>query len=338
MDFTGILKAGQDKTTPDTWGFILGTADGDHHRDQRAWDKWDLVPRVMTGLTEIDTSVVIDGHRFNSPLVLAPSASQGALNPEGEVATRRAGAKAGVLVGYSFHATTPVETFAAASTDPWWAQAYAMKDRGISDAYIHRCVENGASTIVLTVDVPGTLADAPFRKIPLSAPLAVRGNYPADGSTPVTESYLTPDEIARTAEIAGVPVWAKGMMTPEDALRALDAGAAGVFVSNHGRRQVAGVAPTAAVLREIVEAVDDSAPVVVDGGIRSGTDVVRALALGATAVGIGRPIPWALAAGGQDALDEVVSTFNEEIRVAMASLGAGKVADLVPSMVRPAWR
>lgn len=340
MDFTPVRETARASMSEETWTYFEGTADGDVDRDARAWRRWDLVPRVLTGLTSIDTSTMIGAHTFASPVVLAPTASQGAVHPDGELATRRAAAAAGMLVGYSYHATIEVERFAAAADAPWWAQAYVMEDRGVSDAYLRRCAAAGAAAVVLTVDLPGTLSDPPWRRLRLSDEVARRGNHPAEyplGTAPVAEACLGPDEIVRTREVSGLPVWVKGVMTAVDARLAIDAGAAGVFVSNHGRRQLVGVAPTAAVLRDVVAGVAGRAPVIVDGGIRSGTDVVRALALGASAAAIGRPVPWALAAGGQPALEGVLATLDDEVRVAMAGLGAARVADIVPEMVRPAW-
>ena len=338
MDFTSLLAAAREHVPEETWDYIQGTADGDADRDTRAWSRFDLIPRVMTRLSSIDSSMTLGGSTFASPLVLAPTASQGAAHPDGELATRRAGEAAGMLTTYSFHATVEVERFARAAESPWWAQAYAMADRRISDDYLRRCSAAGASAIVLTVDVPGALAEAPFRRKPMSAAVADRGNYPRDvdgrAALVVTEHDLGPDEIGRTADVSGLPVWVKGVMCAADASRAIEAGAAGVYVSNHARRQLEGVSPTASVLREIVEGVDGRVPVLVDGGIRSGTDVARALALGASGVAIGRPIPWALAAGGQTALEAVLATLQDEVRVAMAGLGAARMDELVPSMVR----
>lgn len=340
MDFAKLRESARRNLPDDTWAYFSGTAAGDVDRDARAWENWDLVPRVLTGLTAIATSVDIGSQTFATPVMLAPTASQGAAHPDGEIATRRAAAAVGMLAGYSFHATVEVERFAAAADAPWWAQAYVMEERSISDSYLRRCATAGASAVVLTVDVPGSLADAPFRRLPMSAPVADRGNYPRDchgrAMAVRTESCLTPSEITRTAEVSGLPVWAKGIMTAEDAHRALDAGAAGIFVSNHARRQVAGVAPTAMVLHDVVQGVGGRAPVIVDGGIRSGTDVVRALALGAVAAAVGRPVVWALAAGGQLGLEEVLRTLADEVRVTMAGLGTHSVADISRGMVRPA--
>ena len=186
--------------------------------------------------------------------------------------------------------------------------------------------------------MPGTLADASFRRAPLAGAVAIRGNVaPTGGGAGAgAESAITPADVAAMVEASRLPVWAKGVMAPEDATRALDAGVAGIIVSNHGRRQLGGVAPVASVLPEIAEAVAGRAPVLVDGGIRSGIDVVRAIALGATAVGVGRPVLWALAAGGQQEVEAVLETLPEEVAVALAGLGVARVADVTPGMLRRA--
>jgi 4-hydroxymandelate oxidase len=325
---------------PDAWAFFQGTADGraDAERDARAWEQWDLVPRIMTGLTTIDTGVELGGSRFASPVTIAATAAHGACRSEGERLTVAAAARAGVLMTYSHNASVPLERFAAEATSPWWAQIYVQRDRGVTADYMARCAAAGAAAFVLTLDVPGTLADAAFRRSPLAGPVAIRGNVgPTGGGAGAgVESALTPDDVAAIVRESTLPVWAKGVMDPVDALRALDAGAAGVIVSNHGRRQLAGVVPVADVLEEIAAAVAGRAPVLVDGGIRSGADVVRAIALGASAVGIGRPVLWALAAGGRERLEAVLQALNEEVGTALAGLGAARVADVTRDMVRRA--
>jgi len=338
MDFALLRDAARAAVAPDAWAFYQGTADGlaDPERDARAWDRWDLVPRAMTGLTAIDTSVELGGVRLPSPITISATAAHGGAHPDAEAATAAGAAAAGVLMAYSHNATLPVEDFAAAATGPWWAQTYLQRDRAATDDYVARTRAAGASAIVLTVDVPGILADAAFRRQPVTGAVQLRGNVPitGGGAGHAAETAITPDDVARLVTKAGIPVWVKGVMTPEDAVRALDAGAAGVIVSNHGRRQLHGVAPVATVLRGIAEAVDGRAPIMVDGGIRSGADVVRALALGAAAVGIGRPALWAIAAGGADGLAGLLRALQEEVAVTLAGVGVGRIADLVPEMVR----
>jgi 4-hydroxymandelate oxidase len=340
MDFAALRTAAQAAVAPDAWAFFQGTADGraDTERDARAWERWDLVPRIMTGLTAIDTSVELGGERFASPVMIAATAAHGACRDEGELLTIAAAGRAGVLMSYSHNASVSVERFAAAATSPWWAQIYVQRDRVLTADYMARCADLGASAFVLTLDVPGTLADASFRRAPLTGAVAIRGNVaPTGGGAGAgAESAITPADVAAMVEASALPVWAKGVMAPEDAIRALDAGVAGIIVSNHGRRQLGGVAPVASVLPEIAEAVAGRAPVLVDGGIRSGIDVVRAIALGATAVGVGRPILWALAADGQEQVEAVLRTLAEEVAVALAGLGVARVADVTRGMLRSA--
>ncbi len=340
MDFAALRTAAQAAVAPDAWAFFQGTADGlgDTERDARAWDRWDLVPRIMTGLTAIDTSVELGGARFASPVIIAATAAHGACREEGELLTIAAAGRAGVLMTYSHNASVSVERFAAAAASPWWAQIYVQRDRVLTADYMARCADLGASAFVLTLDVPGTLADASFRRAPLAGAVAIRGNVaPTGGGAGAgAESAITPADVAAMVESSPLPVWAKGVMAPEDAIRALDAGVAGIIVSNHGRRQLGGVAPVASVLPEIAEAVAGRAPVLVDGGIRSGIDVVRAIALGATAVGVGRPVLWALAAGGQQQVEAVLQTLTEEVAVALAGLGVARPADVTPGMLRRA--
>ena len=340
MDFAPLREAARAAVAPDAWAFFQGTADGrsDPERDARAWERWDLVPRIMTGLTAIDTSVELGGHRFASPVVIAATAAQGACRDEGERLTIAAAGRAGVLMTYSHNASVGVEQFAAVATSPWWAQIYVQRDRGATADYMARCADLGAAAFVLTLDVPGTLADASFRRAPLTGAVAIRGNVgpTGGGSGSAAESAITPEVVASIVQESRLPVWAKGVMAPADALTALDAGVAGIIVSNHGRRQLGGVAPVAGVLPEITDAVAGRAPVLVDGGIRSGIDVVRAIALGASAVGIGRPVLWALAAGGQAQLEVVLQALTEEVATALAGLGAARLGDVTLDMVRPA--
>lgn len=339
MDFSVIRDAARDALPADAWSFFQGTADGfaDPERDARAWDALDLVPRVLTGLDAIDARVELGGELFASPIMISATASHGACVADGELSTMSAATSAGVLMTYSNNATISLDRFAAAATSPWWAQIYLQRDQAVTDDYIAACREAGASALVLTVDVPGMLADSAFRRVPISGPVAIRGNTGSTGGGAgiAAATALTPGDLARIVDISSLPVWAKGIMHPDDAVRVLNAGATGVIVSNHGRRQLSGVAPVATVLRDVVEAVGGRAPVLVDGGIRSGTDAVRALALGASAVGIGRPVLWALAAGGRDAVHDILATLTDEVAVTLAGLGVRSPRELEPAMLRP---
>jgi 4-hydroxymandelate oxidase len=313
-------------------------AGGDLDRDHRAWQDIDVVPRVLQGLTAIDSSLLLGGIPLATPIMVAATASHRLAHPDGEIATARAAARAGALMVYSSSAAIEVTEFGAAATTPWWAQVYVMKDRALSDDYLIRAAAAGAGAIVVTVDNAGTWGDAPFRSTTRDRMTARPGNFPGltwAQMSALIEPGLDPSIIGQIASATGLPVHVKGIMHPDDAVVALEAGAAAIVVSNHGRRQVPGVAPTAVMLAEVVAAVDGRVPVTVDGGLRSGVDVLRALALGASAVGIGRPVLWGLAVRGEQGVVDVLSGLTAELRQAMAGVGAGALSAIGRSMVRP---
>lgn len=322
---------------PLSWAYYEATADGGPDADHEAWQRLGLVPRVMQGLTEIDQRITLGGMELQTPIMVAATAGHGLAQPEGEIATARAAAAVGALMVYSSSATVEVTQFGAAATGPWWAQVYLTKDRRWSDDYVARATAAGAKALVLTVDSAGPLADAPFRSSSKAKVSSPPGNFPGltwEQMTAQIEPNVRPEHIAHLAAASGLPVHVKGILHPTDALVAVEAGAAGVIVSNHGRRQVAGVVPTAMVLRDVVETVERRVPVMVDGGIRSGVDVLRALAIGASAVGLGRPVLWGLAAAGEPGVAGVLSQLIAELRQAMAASGAGRLASIHPSLVR----
>ncbi len=338
MDLEALRSAARAHLDDAGWQYYQGVADGrpDTDLDADAWAAIHLVPRVLQGLTAVDTSVALGGSVLSTPVMVAATAAHELADRDGETATAAGAASAGALMVYSASASVEVTAFGAIATSPWWAQVYLMSDRRLTDDYLARAVAAGAGAVVLTVDNAGTLADAPFRTSATTL-TSVPANYPgmtwAEMSASI-EPGLVPADIGRMAQSTGLPVHVKGVLHPADAVLAVEAGAAGVVVSNHGRRQVAGVVPTALVLAEIVAAVDGRVPVMVDGGIRSGIDVVRAVALGAAAVGVGRPVLWGLAAGGSSGVASVLTSLTAELRQAMASLGAPVLGALNPSMVR----
>jgi len=345
MDLAPFQAAAR-RAMPDVaWNYYQATADpgdSDADADAHAWAQFDVVPRVLRGAGLPDTAVTLpeSAHRggatLGTPIMVSPTAAHGLAHPDAEPASGSGAAEVGALMVCSSSATTGVGTFGATMPGPWWAQVYLHRDRARSNDYLDRAVAAGAGAIVLTVDLAPP-SDAPFRKT-VQSQLTIRpGNFP-DLTWPqlsaLYELALRPSDVGEIASRTGLPVWVKGVLHPDDAVRALDAGAAGVIVSNHGRRQVAGVIPTADALGPVVRAVAGRAPVLVDGGIRSGVDVLRALALGATLVGVGRPALWALAAGGADGVSALLGELTAELAQAMAATGATTPADVNGSMVR----
>lgn len=338
MDFHPIRAAARERLDPATWSYYQGVADDrpDAEPDHDAWERIHLVPRVLHGLAAVDTTATLGTDTVATPVMVAATAAHGLAHPDAELATAAGAAAAGALMVYSSSAAVEVTEFGAAARGPWWAQVYIMVDRRLTQDYLRRIIEAGPTAVVLTVDNMGAPAEAPFRTPTQPLP-ATPGNFPGltwremSGSI---EPGLVPDDIRWVADATGLPVYVKGVLHPDDAVLSVNAGAAGIVVSNHGRRQVAGVVPTAMVLPDVVAAVSGAVPVLVDGGIRSGVDVLRALALGATGVGVGRPVLWGLAATGAAGVTAVLDGLTAELRQAMAAVGAASLDRLLTSTVR----
>ncbi len=338
MDFDLIRAAARERMAPAAWDYYQGVADDrpDADPDHDAWERIHLVPRVLHGLASVDTTATLGPDVVATPIMVSATAAHGLAHPEAELATAAAAAAAGALMVYSSNAAIEVTEFGAAARGPWWAQIYILEDRRLTEDYLARVVQARPSAVVLTVDHMGAAAEAPFRT-PIRPLPARPGNFPGlDWRTMSLsiEPGLVPDDIRWIAGVTGLPVYVKGVLHPDDAVIAVEAGAAGIVVSNHGRRQVAGVVPTAAILPEVVAAVAGAAPVLVDGGIRSGVDVLRAISIGAVGVGVGRPVLWGLAADGAAGVTAVLEGLTAELRQAMAAVGAASVDRLRPSTVR----
>lgn len=339
MDWSPLRTAAQAALAPVAWDYYAGTAGGpdDAERDARAWPAIDLVPRYLRGITTVDTTVRLGGATLSTPVLVAPTAAHGLAHPDGEIATAAAAAAAGALMIYSNSATVEVTAFGAAAPGTWWAQVYLMKDRSLTTDYLARARAAGAAAIVFTVDYGGPIGDVEFRATTNRQIAAVPGNYPGRTWAEMTagiESCTSPADVEWVAAQAGLPVWIKGILHAGDAAAIAATGVDGIIVSNHGRRVLDAVIPTAQALGPVVRAVGGRLPVLVDGGIRTGGDVLRALALGAAAVGIGRPVLWALAAAGVPGVTGAVESLTAELRHTMATCGAATIADLTPDLLR----
>ena len=324
-------------STPGAYGYFAGGA-GDEHtlrENVEAYRRWQLRPRALVDVSEATTATTVLGTQVSMPLLVAPVAFQRMAHPDGEPGMARAAAAAGTVMVLSTLATsTPAEIAAAAPGAPRWFQLYCFRDRGVTRALIDQAEEAGFEAIALTVDVPrlgrrerdlrtGFVIPAEVT-VPSFAAAAGKatarhagGHVLADG--PGRRMGATSRSSCPTATC---PVLVKGIVTAEDAALAVEHGAAGVVVSNHGGRQLDGAPATIDALPEVADAVEGRIEVLVDGGIRRGADVVKALALGARAVLAGRAPLWGLAARGEQGAREVLELLREEIELAMVLTGA----------------
>jgi isopentenyl diphosphate isomerase/L-lactate dehydrogenase-like FMN-dependent dehydrogenase len=306
-----------------------------------AYRRWQLRPRVLRDVADPSTRVVVLGEEIALPVLVAPMAYQRAAHPDGEVAMANAAREVGTIMCHSTFATTTPADVAATGVRRWF-QLYVPQDEGLRQEFCVQARELGFSALVVTVDLP-----VPGRRerdvrsgwaVPreLIVPsVGLRGLKPHEFVRMVSPS-VTWDDVESLASAAGLPVVLKGILTAEDALLACEHGAAAIVVSNHGGRQLDGVPATIDVLPEIVEAVAGRTEVLVDGGIRRGTDVVKALALGAAAVLAGRAPLLGLAAAGQDGARHVLELLRAELELALQLLGCRSTAELTRDHVRRA--
>ncbi len=306
-----------------------------------AWRRYRFRPRVLTGPASLDLSGRFLGRAAALPIAVAPMAFQALAHPGGEAAMARAAAGAGVPFCMSTSSSITLEDAATAIPDGRrWFQLYNVEDLAFTRSLVERAVAAGYEAIVLTVDLPVLgyrLRDrhSGFR-VPKMANVPPELDHRSDRYRGMDrlDFRLSWSDIATVKTWSSLPLVLKGILTVDDAKLAVEAGVAGIVVSNHGGRQLDRSVATADVLEEIVAAVGDRVEVWVDGGIRSGLDVVVALALGATGVLVGRPLYWALAAGGQAGVERALAILREELSVAFPLLGVSDVDGIERSHLR----
>jgi 4-hydroxymandelate oxidase len=302
-----------------------------------------LKQRVLRDLSGLDPSITLFGEKLPLPIILAPTAGHRYTHPEGELATARGAGAVGATMVLSSGTHTTIEDVMAVARAPLWYQLYVLKDRAITAALVERVQAAGAKVLCVTVD--SALDGARYRQQReiLEIPPGVTYPHLAGVREPssiqtldqVIPANLTWKDIEWLRSITRVPLLLKGIMSGEDALAGITAGADGIIVSNHGGRCLDTLPATIEVLPEIVAAVKGRVPVMVDGGIRRGTDVVKALALGAAAVHIGRPYVYGLAVGGAAGVEHVLKLLRQELLMAMSLLGC----PTIPSITRDVlWR
>ncbi len=347
-----LERAATEAMTPEGRGYVAGGAGSEQtvRANREAFDRWRIVPRMLRGVAERDLSTSVLGTRMPAPVLLAPVGVLGILHPDGELAAARGAAGLGVPMVLSTLGSVPMEDVAEALGEtPRWFQLYWPSNRDVAASLVQRAEKSGFGALVVTVDTgvlawrPRDLAlgylpflqaqglanyftDPAFRaglaKPPEVDPQAAVGRWIAMfGSL-----ALTWDDLAWLRSVTTLPVLLKGILHPDDARRAVEHGANAIVVSNHGGRQLDGAVASAAALPGVCEAVHGRCEVLLDSGIRSGTDVLRALSLGASGVLLGRPALWGLASGGAPGAARVLSLLAEEVTETMHLAGCPDVA------------
>ena len=321
--------AAKEKIPSATWEYIHSGAADEHtlrwNRDAFAAIR--LSPRVLNDVSRLDTSVSLLGARRPHPILLAPVASNGVVHAEGEVAAARGAKSADAGMILSSYTSRRVEDVAATGVSPLWFQLY-VQGREPTLQVIEAAVPHGCTAVCVTVDTPNPG--------PRDRQTRAGFEHPADLPYRIVEPGDNPctwDDIRWIRDAANVPVILKGILHPDDAERAIDAGAAGIVVSNHGGRNLDTAPASIDALPRVSERVAGRVPVLLDGGIRRGTDVLKAIALGATAVMIGRPYVYGLAVGGADGVATVIAILRRELELAMALTGRPSLAELDRSVI-----
>ena len=348
-DFEAIAR---EKLPPMAYDYYASRAHDEItlRENHAAYDRIRLNYRVLKDISQRDISVTLLGERLSMPLLIAPTAFHRMAHPDGEIATVKAAGAAGTTMILSTLSTTSIEDVMAAAQGPVWFQLYVYKDRAATAALVQRAEAAGCSALVLTVDAQiwGRRERDVRNRFQLPAGLSVKNLMPAGQEqfpqgaqdsglaayvASLFDQSLSWKDVEWLCAASKLPVFLKGIVHPEDARRALDYGGAGIIVSNHGGRQLDTAPATIDALPEIVTAVDNRLLVLLDGGIRRGTDVIKALALGANAVAVGRPVLWGLAYDGQRGVERALEILRFEIDLAMGLCGCASVAEINKELI-----
>ena len=349
LDLENLEHRARERLSATMYDYFAGGADDETTLVDNpvAWKRIRLVPRVLRDVAELSIATEVLGTPMAMPIMVGPWAFQGLAHPEGERATAQGAAAAGVVMVVSTVATSSLEDVAqAAAGSPLWFQFYLLRERGMTAELLRRAEAAGYRAVVMTVDklpVPGRrrrLAADRF-SLPEGTPISNFGyTVPQDQDTGpdgylrgLLDASVTAADLEWACAQCRLPLLVKGILNPQDAVAAVEAGAAGIIVSNHGGRQLDGSIATADALPAVVDAVAGRVPVLVDGGIRSGADVVKALAMGAAAVMVVRPVIWGLVVHGAPGVEAVLKELSTEMAHAMALCGARSVGDIDRSLI-----
>jgi 4-hydroxymandelate oxidase len=335
---------------PAHWGYLQSGVDGDVtlRANQTAYQRYELQPRRLVDVSHVELATSVFGIKLDSPIGCWPIGSLRALHPEGDIAVARATRKKNALQIMSTQASFPVEEINDVRGTPVWYQLYTTNQFEVTKKLVKRAEAAGCPVVAVTVDTPAgrnTETAARLRRYdtrkcadchavdehgnprPLISTKPMFGGIDTQGLG-LTQASLTWEFVKRLKDVTTMKVLLKGIESGADAALAVQNGADGIIVSNHGGRSIESGRATLESLPEVVRSVAGRIPVLVDGGVRRGTDAFKALALGASAVGIGRPYAWGLAAFGQDGVERVLDILNLELRLAMVGCGARSVAEI----------
>jgi lactate 2-monooxygenase len=359
-DLSRLEDAAREALAPEAFGYVAGSAGSGAtaRANRRAFDRLRIVPRLLRDVSQHDLSTTLLGQEMPAPVLLAPIGVQSIVHPEGELASARAAAAVGLVFIHSTAASYSIEDVAEASgAGPRWYQLYWPTDRDVAASLVARAGAAGFGALVVTLDTfmlgwRPTDLDAAYLPFLQGTGIA---NYDSDPafSAPLAPDASVSDKVFRWAGMFGnpaltwddlawlreqttLPIVLKGLLHPDDARAAVDAGVDGIVVSNHGGRQVDGAIAALDALPAVVEAVDARLPVLVDSGVRTGADVLKAVALGAAAVLYGRPYVYGLGLGGQAGVEHVLRCLLGEADVTLALTGHRNLAELGPEVLVPA--
>jgi 4-hydroxymandelate oxidase len=337
-----------------TWDYYASGADDEHcvRRNGSAYEQIALHYRVLVDVAQRQLETTVLGEKIAMPIAVAPTAFHRLAHRDGELASVRGAGDAGTLFVLSTLSNTAIEEVVAAASGPVWFQLYMYRDRSATEALVHRVEAAGARALVLTVDAPllGRRERDVANRFALPAHLAIENLHaagysrlpPAAGDSGLAayvaellDPSLTWSAVDWLRSITKLPVLVKGIVRADDAVHAVEHGAAGIVVSNHGGRQLDASPATIDVLPRIADAVAGRCEILLDGGIRRGTDVIKALALGAKAVLVGRPVLWGLAAGGREGVAAALGVLRRELDLAFALCGCPDVASVTRDLVEP---
>lgn len=345
MTIAEIVEAAQAKLDPVLWDHSCGGADGEVtlRRNRSAFDHLAFRPRVLVDVRQRETATTFLGHRISLPVMLAPVGSIGRFHPDGALACGQAADRAGTIAWVGAVATPSLEEVRDGTVGPLIFQMYVRGDRNWMRELVARVESAGYAALCLTVDsaVYGRrdrdLRNRFFPRASRPRPDILPSDRSSDIAPADYQAALNWTDVAWLVEASRLPVVLKGILSPEDAVLAVEHGVAAVYVSNHGGRQLDHAPSTIEVLPEIASAVQGRAEIIVDSGFMRGSDVVKALALGARAVVIGKLMTWALAAGGVDGLVRTLEILKDEIDATLANLGTNGPADVSAAFVRASF-